>query len=480
MLSLQDRLILAEDEFFAALAEGDAALSTFNERWEKLVEDLNEAADSIGLDVETSQLAHTTALRLITLADTSIELYANYNTITSQLMGQIDELMSELTLSDVSRDFRGRTKRRRDQTYSGSRSRSRSASPSVVYHKKRRLATLNPLSPTSCSHHDPSSMPSPLTSSPQISVPSYPTPNPPTPIDHSRHHNVGKRRFSDTDTLLTCHPAKKRRVGPRLHAVSDSFQLKSAANPTSEARVGECRQPGMVPGFVDPSEENVLAAFHRSPRPGNPHVGDGINVLSMDLNATYNRDNDLGLDTRHMNASDSELDAILESLLGTGSTLANLPALSPTTPPLLTPDLSPYLPAVSSVGSSVEDLLEGTLGPALSVSHKANLCSLNPSLHIADDLAVALSGSYDLQPLIGQTSNMDRFISDVSITPSFASDVTQHAIFSTDGLGAFCGSPYRSLSALSAPQSPSPVASSGSDNFFEVALSDLFAVSPSI
>lgn len=100
MSFLYDQLLSIEDYFLKALAEGGSALSIFEERWEKLLADVNRAFDSGCLDDETTAFAHTTAVRIATLADTSAELIERRDEIDSDLMGQIDTLMSQLTVSD--------------------------------------------------------------------------------------------------------------------------------------------------------------------------------------------------------------------------------------------------------------------------------------------------------------------------------------------------------------------------------------------
>ncbi len=96
---LRDRLLSAETEFFAALVDGDDAVAVFNKGWEALLDDINNPFES--LDPDTLTLAHTTALRIATLADTSIELYTSYDSYTSQLVSQLDSMMSELAFMDT-------------------------------------------------------------------------------------------------------------------------------------------------------------------------------------------------------------------------------------------------------------------------------------------------------------------------------------------------------------------------------------------
>ncbi len=106
MISLNDRLLVAEEEFLSALDGGGQSISAFNVRWDKLLVDLDDAAASGEMDPELSHLAYNAAMRLSALADTSIELYNSYDAVTSRLMDQVESLMEELTISDVSRSRR--------------------------------------------------------------------------------------------------------------------------------------------------------------------------------------------------------------------------------------------------------------------------------------------------------------------------------------------------------------------------------------
>ena len=100
MSSLRQRLLAAESDFLAALGSGDGTLVTFNDHWERLLADVDSALETASLDSETASLAHTVTLRLVTLADASAEIYSSCNALTTQLMDQVDTLMSELTLLD--------------------------------------------------------------------------------------------------------------------------------------------------------------------------------------------------------------------------------------------------------------------------------------------------------------------------------------------------------------------------------------------
>lgn len=100
MISLKDKLLLAEEDFLSALSGGEKALLAFEDRWQSLMEDVEAAAASQEFDLDTSSLIHTTALRIATLADTSVALFTSYDTLTAELVGELDSMLSELSLSD--------------------------------------------------------------------------------------------------------------------------------------------------------------------------------------------------------------------------------------------------------------------------------------------------------------------------------------------------------------------------------------------
>lgn len=100
LLSLKSRLLSVEQDFLSALVDGGDALIAFESRWEGLLEDVNNALETPGLHPEISALAHITATRVAALADASIDVCDIYNTHSSLLMAEIDNLMSELSIED--------------------------------------------------------------------------------------------------------------------------------------------------------------------------------------------------------------------------------------------------------------------------------------------------------------------------------------------------------------------------------------------
>ncbi|KAH9858018.1 hypothetical protein C2E23DRAFT_159735 [Lenzites betulinus] len=223
MLSFQDRFLRAEDEFCQALVNGGNALMTFEVRWEKLLEEVDMAYASSSLDSETAALAHTVSMRLATLADASVELYSSYNAFTSELVADLDTLMSELTLSEcpsppTSVSWMQPSDHHLPPCRSTSRKRCRSDSPPPPPPSKR--TCISDYSSATGTRSDAISEASPHRSPIMTSVP------PSSPLVPPKQ--CRKRRLSDADSDASFRPSKRLYAGPRLHAVSDSFPVLQA------------------------------------------------------------------------------------------------------------------------------------------------------------------------------------------------------------------------------------------------------------
>ncbi len=99
-MSLKGRLLAVEDDFLYALSGGEAAIIAFDRNWQTLLQDIDSAVAKTNADAETLSLAHTVSLRIALLADASADLYTSCDSFTSQLMHQVDSMMSELTIYD--------------------------------------------------------------------------------------------------------------------------------------------------------------------------------------------------------------------------------------------------------------------------------------------------------------------------------------------------------------------------------------------
>lgn len=98
MDSIQSRLSTIEDEFISALLQGEDSIAQFDKRWEQLMQDVDQLSLSVGLNTETAVLVHTTAMRVATLAETSADLYDDFDNLTTVLVDDLDSLVSELSL----------------------------------------------------------------------------------------------------------------------------------------------------------------------------------------------------------------------------------------------------------------------------------------------------------------------------------------------------------------------------------------------
>ncbi|KAI0719960.1 hypothetical protein C8T65DRAFT_826602 [Cerioporus squamosus] len=289
MTSLRDRLLSAEDNFLTALDRGGDALSAFDQFWETLMADVELAMDSNSLDDETSTLVQTTTLRIAALADASIDLVQIQDTFTAQLMDQLEGLVSEITLVDYSPNMRARSsslpyaspppsplsnshigktarsslKRRRssDSTASPCHKRSRRSTP---LHGSFRDTSLAPAQKPKfdCTQRDHIQHVSPsvvaLDSTADATKESSPLP-------------ARKRRLSEADASSTPRATKRLYMGPRVHAVSDTFpQMVEQSYPTptnSIAIVATSDHPSISTPTEEVSPHVPLDALTRLPLP---------------------------------------------------------------------------------------------------------------------------------------------------------------------------------------------------------------------
>lgn len=245
-LSIVDRLLSAEDEFSSAIVEGGQALVAFNERWERLLIDV-DACEAGVLDTSTSSLIHTVATRISELAEASIDLYTTCNSLTSELMTQLDLSMVELSLHDSARE--------KNSVRSLSQPRSDVLSPhgpdTVMTHRKRRHSSepscVRPCKRTryvwSYTRHGSHSESGNSTTvvAEATNPPCFARCRPSLPprlkepledIEHTEGGRTLKRRRSEANLDDTsAGDCKRLYTGPRLHAVSDSFVPHRVAAP---------------------------------------------------------------------------------------------------------------------------------------------------------------------------------------------------------------------------------------------------------
>ncbi|KAI0830486.1 hypothetical protein BC628DRAFT_871305 [Trametes gibbosa] len=271
MLSFKDRLSAVEGEFLVALIKGGDALSAFNDRWEELVFEIDLALEHATLDTETASLAHAVASRCATLAETSVDLFSSYNSLTTELMGELDTLMSDLTIHERATRSMSHPVATEEENDRWSRffppSPNKPLDTSITSRKRKSRPDCSPPSgtrspkrkcPPHCASH-------PTLSLPVLSVDSAPSPRAPNNLSFpsllspSITHQSRKRRLSDTDMSHAPDRRKRPHIGPRLHAVSDSFatHLTQSADVPAPSRQLDAHEACCAKG-VAPTSHSVI------------------------------------------------------------------------------------------------------------------------------------------------------------------------------------------------------------------------------
>ncbi|KAJ3006364.1 hypothetical protein NUW54_g3966 [Trametes sanguinea] len=314
MVSLKARLLAAERDFVSALIEGGGSLVAFNDRWEQLLRDVDTALETNCLDHELSALAHATATRIAALADLSEEAYASCELVSAQLVGQLEVMVSDLTLHDndsLSLDKESTpplalTIPRVSATPS-LRKRRRTSSPEDedVNHSAKRYRTS---SLSSASEETPESGPAKPTD------PGTPT-SPPLVLNR-------KRRFSDSEPVIDAPPQKRRFIGPRLHAVSDSFisptrSTCTATAPRTTSLVDGLPEYPPIAQLVDTPTESSDHTDRESSSPNNDSTRLEICNALADLD-------DVSLTLPGLDS----LDAFLETIFHTHDSIFHPPSIS--------------------------------------------------------------------------------------------------------------------------------------------------------
>ncbi|KAI0735002.1 hypothetical protein C8Q76DRAFT_267155 [Earliella scabrosa] len=252
MPSLKARLLLAEEEFLAALTEGGDSICAFETHWEAVVDEVNIAAHANELDDETTSLAHVVATRLAHLAETSADLFASYDTLTEQLVDQLDGLIADLRIDDVvstqSHSHAPHSesmpplnpKRGRSVASSGGKRRRTSEDTSSTRIKRQRMA------PRPHAHAVVETIASNAHDTPTLhrSSPSHPV------LNNEDVRPCLKRRRSESDGSMF--QVKRRYVGPRLHAVSDSFAAQHIVRVNDAVQSSSLPSPDAQTQFLVP------------------------------------------------------------------------------------------------------------------------------------------------------------------------------------------------------------------------------------
>ncbi|KAI0673310.1 hypothetical protein C8Q78DRAFT_1016559 [Trametes maxima] len=442
MSSIQDRLLSVEDEFLDALLEGGLSLVVFEERWDKLLAEINLAFDSGSLDDGVSSLAHTTALRIATLAETSADLFARRDAITSELMDEIDTLMAHLTLSDESSAYS-----RSDVTPSLSWSKDNAThslqSISPVSRKRRRDDDDGPrrssgfkrqhISVPGAPANDVYEVTSPSTI-PSTSTPSWLVSQTRSPsVDQLSQSRSRKRCRSDSDRYNDSCGLKRMYVGPRLHAVSDSFPtLQSTKHLESDMGIRQSDHGVGRSAIVDPSSSNASVIPPEQPKDQMSSLLLGNDSRLQAIGGEDDSPSMLQLD---------ELDAFLKSLLepGTIPIAMNLPG-PPTLPTCGSPCSSPM--SSSSLSSLSEDEDSALPSPpmfGLSLPSRGNLQD-DACGYTFEQLHVESSHGVDvLSPYIASILGLDYNPASPwdgpkpSATSTTIDDVSPYAAYDTPG-----------------------------------------------
>ncbi|KAI8990748.1 hypothetical protein BD414DRAFT_483661 [Trametes punicea] len=227
MSHFKERLRTIEDDFLSALSEGGDALVSFENRWDNLYKEIDAAIESTSIDAETLAFAHATALRCATLADLSIETFTSCEAIGETLMNELETIISELHVSaDYSSDPSTSRSSVPCSALSGTEpKRGRAAMDEVQFlqrsSKRRRLsvrprAARGPTAPLALS-----TRPSLVHLTDMSATSTAARAETPGREGSSKR----KRCASDAELASRSSPSKRRYIGPRLQAVSDSFPV---------------------------------------------------------------------------------------------------------------------------------------------------------------------------------------------------------------------------------------------------------------
>ncbi|KAI0936810.1 hypothetical protein AcV5_004857 [Taiwanofungus camphoratus] len=102
MTDIRERLLRVEDDLLSAIVEGTSAIETFDKSWSNLRRDIDIAIQDSSLDDETVSMAYFVSSRIAIYASTFYDLYVDYEDLTSNMVGEVETIMSRLTLGDTS------------------------------------------------------------------------------------------------------------------------------------------------------------------------------------------------------------------------------------------------------------------------------------------------------------------------------------------------------------------------------------------
>ncbi|CDO72954.1 hypothetical protein BN946_scf185007.g8 [Trametes cinnabarina] len=264
MSTLTKRLLSAEDDFLTALEQGTEALASFDRHWEALMNEIDRAMEFDSLDYDTLILVHSTSLRISVLADASIDLFRTQDAYTSELMSHLDSLLSDIALSPKpSQHQLPPSSPRKFETSPPVKMPTSTPSPEALVTKtcklpKRKWDEDSSSSGTQKRQRttaNAQSVPrSHCLSTARVTSTKQPRFDPPEPASTASRGEAGafeitplllcrKRRASDAELSCRLGGPKRVHLGPRVHAVSDSF--------TASLNIRDAQRPAVesVPSF---------------------------------------------------------------------------------------------------------------------------------------------------------------------------------------------------------------------------------------
>lgn len=104
MLSLRERLLVAEHDFLVAVSAGTDAIDNFGSQWDLILEELNVAMQSSDADADILRLAADVSFRIEICASTFQDVLGAAESIETNMEDELQAVFAELSLNDVVED----------------------------------------------------------------------------------------------------------------------------------------------------------------------------------------------------------------------------------------------------------------------------------------------------------------------------------------------------------------------------------------
>lgn len=106
MGSIRERLLCAEEQYFAAIAEpeGTTALEDFSDLWIALCDDVDLSVASRTLDEDTLSLAAAVATRIEGYASSFEAVLSAVSSVEANMKSELEDVFSQLVLDDTLAD----------------------------------------------------------------------------------------------------------------------------------------------------------------------------------------------------------------------------------------------------------------------------------------------------------------------------------------------------------------------------------------